>query len=153
MEQIANFTLQARMATSHSRNRQFLQTSGATDPVWIHRDKYADRPKLETLKSSIKAEVCIVGGGIAGISIARDLVARGKDVVLLEARDIVSGETGRTSGHLSTALDDHYTEIKKKHGGDGAKAAAESHSWAINHVGEIVEDPGIDCRISTGARL
>ncbi|KFY31534.1 hypothetical protein V493_01017, partial [Pseudogymnoascus sp. VKM F-4281 (FW-2241)] len=73
-------------------------------------------------------DVCIIGAGIAGISTAYELVTRGLEVVLIEAREVLSGETGRTSGHLSNALDDGYLKIAKKHGVEGAKIAADSHT-------------------------
>jgi glycine/D-amino acid oxidase-like deaminating enzyme/nitrite reductase/ring-hydroxylating ferredoxin subunit len=134
------------MATAASSDPQhFLRTSGATDPVWIHIDPLSSRPKFPSLQQDLETDVCIVGAGIAGISIAYELVKRGREVVLIEAREVLSGETGRTSGHLSNALDDGYTEIKKKHGQSGAKIAAESHTWAIERVGEIVNELGIEC--------
>ena len=61
---------------------------------------------------------------------------------MLEARDAVSGESGRTSGHLST---DGYIDIEKKHGKAGAKTAAESQAWAVQRVGEIARELKIDC--------
>ncbi|KAL2109693.1 hypothetical protein VUR80DRAFT_2127 [Thermomyces stellatus] len=124
---------------------KFLHTSGGADPVWIHGNKYEDRPSFEPLKEDAKAEVCIIGAGIAGISLAYELVTRGKDVLMLEARDVLSGESGRTSGHLSNALDDGYVNIIKKHGQYGAQAAADSHTWALNHVGKVAERLGISC--------
>ncbi|WYZ41410.1 hypothetical protein EsH8_V_000305 [Colletotrichum jinshuiense] len=136
--------------TTMSRNQfeqQFEATSGATDAVWVHNDKYTNRAgqDIKPLTHSTEADVCIVGSGIAGVSVAYELVTRGKQVVLLEARELLSGETGRTSGHLSNALDDGYLEIKKKHGSEGARAAAESHTWALNYVGEVSKKLGIDC--------
>lgn len=122
-----------------------MQTSGGTDAVWVHKDKYSSRARFRALESDAEADVCVIGSGISGISVAYELVARGKRVVMIEAREVVSGETSRTSGHLSNALDDHYTEIRKKHGSDGARAAAESHTWALNHVGSVAETLGIDC--------
>ncbi|KAF3064952.1 putative Rieske 2Fe-2S iron-sulfur protein YhfW [Daldinia childiae] len=124
---------------------QFVRTSGITNPVWIHGDPFSKRPQFNPLSKDIETDVCIIGAGIAGISIAYELITRGREVVLVEARDVLSGETGRTSGHLSNALDDMYPEIAKKHGKDGAKAAAESHTWALNRVGEIAKELGIDC--------
>ncbi|TLS28063.1 hypothetical protein PpBr36_00114 [Pyricularia pennisetigena] len=133
--------------TRQQFNQQFEVTSGATNAVWIHNDTYANRSghNLKALAGDIEADVCIVGSGIAGVSIAYELVTRGKHVALLEARELLSGETGRTSGHLSNALDDGYLEIQKKHGTEGAKAAAESHTWALNYVGEVARKLGIDC--------
>ena len=122
--------------------QHFMATSGAKDSVWIHKDPYSNRHQFPKLDKDLQTDVCIVGSGIAGVSTAYELVTRGISVVMLEARDVVSGESGRTSGHLST---DGYTDIAKKHGDDGAKAAAESHAWAIGRVGEIASKLGIDC--------
>jgi glycine/D-amino acid oxidase-like deaminating enzyme/nitrite reductase/ring-hydroxylating ferredoxin subunit len=123
----------------------FQATSGSTDSVWIHTDPYEKRPTFQPLAQDLETDVCIVGTGIAGMSIAYELVTRGVNVVMLEARDFLSGETSRTSGHLSNALDDGYIEIEKTHGFDGAKAAADSHTWALQRVGEISKQLGIDC--------
>lgn len=71
-------------------------------------------------------------------------MSRGCQAVLLEARGVLSGESGRTSGHL-TDLDDGYVAIAQKHGEDGAKAAAESHAWARERVGEMSRALGIEC--------
>jgi glycine/D-amino acid oxidase-like deaminating enzyme/nitrite reductase/ring-hydroxylating ferredoxin subunit len=107
-------------------------------------DPYSNSLNFQPLTENIETDICIVGAGISGISLAYELVKRGKEVVLLEARDVLAGETGRTSGHLSNALDDLYQNIAKKHGDDGAKLAAESHGWAIDRVGEIAKELGID---------
>jgi glycine/D-amino acid oxidase-like deaminating enzyme len=122
-----------------------LATSGETEPVWIHTEPYSRRPQFPTLKQDLKTDICVIGSGIAGIQSAYELVKRGHEVVMIEARDILSGETGRTSGHLASALDDGYENIAKKHGDKGAALAAESHSWAIERVGAITSELGIDC--------
>ncbi|UPL03143.1 hypothetical protein LCI18_014077 [Fusarium solani-melongenae] len=135
---------QSTMASSN-KSQQFFHTSGATDSVWVHQDPVSNRPSFSKLGSDIETDVCIIGAGIAGISTAYELVNRGREVVLLEARQVLSGETGRTSGHLTNDLDDRYTEIAKKHGESGAKVAAESHAWARERVGEISKALGIEC--------
>ena len=65
------------------------------------------------------------------------------------------GESGRTSGHLSNALDDGYSAIAAKHGMEGAKLAAESHTFALKHVGDLSKELGIDCeyRLLPGYRI
>ncbi|KAK5047833.1 hypothetical protein LTR84_006498 [Exophiala bonariae] len=125
--------------------QQFMRTSGKNDPVWIHTEPYSKRPQFPSLDKDLETDVCVIGSGIAGISVSEQLVRRGLNVVMVEARDILSGETGRTSGHLSSDLDDGYPEIAKLFGDEGAKAAAESHDWALKHVGNIASQLGIDC--------
>lgn len=94
-----------------------MDTEGARDPVWIHREPYSNRPRFQKLNKDVDdVDVCVVGAGISGISSAYELVTRGFKVVLIEAREVLSGQSGRTSGHLSNAVDDPYIEIAKKHG-------------------------------------
>lgn len=73
----------------------FLDTSGEADPVWIHTEPYSKRPQFKPITEDIKTDVCVIGSGIAGISVSYELVQRGVKVVMLEARDILSGESGR----------------------------------------------------------
>jgi glycine/D-amino acid oxidase-like deaminating enzyme/nitrite reductase/ring-hydroxylating ferredoxin subunit len=93
-----------------------MHTSGETDPVWIHKVPYKDIPRFSKLDRDLETDVCIVGAGISGISTAYELVTRGLNVVLIEGREVLSGETGRTSGHLASDLDDGYPEIAKQLG-------------------------------------
>ncbi|KAL8706982.1 MAG: hypothetical protein Q9201_000030 [Fulgogasparrea decipioides] len=123
----------------------FLETSGETDPVWIHTEPYSKRPHFNKLAEDVKTNVCVIGSGIAGVSVSYELVSRGVQVVLLEAREVLSGESGRTSGHLSSSIDSGFTELASKRGKDGARLAVESHTYAINRIGEISKELGIDC--------
>ena len=61
-------------------------------------------------------DVCIVGAGIAGISTAYLLAREGLSVIVLNDGPIGGGETGRTTAHLSNAIDDRYVEIERIHG-------------------------------------
>jgi len=141
----------ATMASSNTTSRpavdpeQFNHTSGALDAVWTKTLPYSKYPTFPKLQNDLDTDVLIIGSGISGVSIAYELVRQGTSVTMIEARDILSGETNRTSGHLASDLDDGYTEIGKKHGKDGARVAAESHDWAIKRVGEVSKELGIGC--------
>ena len=102
-------------------------------------------PKFPTLAANERADVCVVGAGIAGLTTAYLLTRAGKSVIVLEAGSIISGETQRTTAHLVTALDDRYFELERLHGEQGAKLAAESHTAAINTIERIVREERIDC--------
>lgn len=132
-------------ASSQPANKA-LRTTGETDAVWTHALPYSAYPdflgaRLSAPKDDVvEADVCVVGAGMAGVSAAYELVHRGHDVVLVEARDVAAGETGRTSGHLTSVLDDG-----RLNEGARAAAAAESCVWAVRRVGEVAGTLGIDC--------
>lgn len=69
----------------------------------------------------------------------------GKKVAVIEDGYIGSGETGRTTAHITHALDDRYYNLEQKHGLDGARNAANSHTAAINLIESIVKEENIDC--------
>jgi len=91
------------------------------------------------------ADVVIVGAGIAGLTTAYLLSREGRQVIVLDKGAAGGGETSRTTAHLSNAVDDRYSFIEEKHGEDGARLAAESHTAAIEMIGRIARDEGIDC--------
>jgi glycine/D-amino acid oxidase-like deaminating enzyme/nitrite reductase/ring-hydroxylating ferredoxin subunit len=131
------------MASLNPQNEQFDRTSGVTTPYWI--DAYEAKFTAKPLSENMKVDVCIVGGGIAGITSAYLLAKAGKRVVLLEDGQIGSGETGRTTAHLSSVIDSGFTEIKRIHGLDKLRLAAQSHAEAINTIERIVREEHIDC--------
>jgi glycine/D-amino acid oxidase-like deaminating enzyme/nitrite reductase/ring-hydroxylating ferredoxin subunit len=117
-------------------------TSGKNISYWIDSQSPIS---YSPLREHLETEVVIVGGGIAGVTTAYRLSQSGKKVVLLEDGNICSGETGRTTAHLVTALDDRYETLEKIFGEDGAKLAYESNRAAINFVRETIEKENIDC--------
>lgn len=103
------------------------------------------QPRHPELSSDTKADVCVVGAGIAGLTTAYLLTRSGRSVVVLEGRRVGSGETGSTTAHLSSAIDDSFVEIERIHGSAGAELAARSHAAAIDQIEAIVAAERIDC--------
>src|ERR1700749_1169256 len=59
------------------------------------------RPERLRLTGRNSAQVCIVGGGLAGLSTALGLAERGvRDVVVLEAQQVGFGASGRNGGFV-----------------------------------------------------
>jgi glycine/D-amino acid oxidase-like deaminating enzyme/nitrite reductase/ring-hydroxylating ferredoxin subunit len=102
-------------------------------------------PFHPTLSSHQTADVCVIGAGIAGLTVAYQLLREGRSVVVLERGAIGQGQTGLTSAHLSNVLDEGFTELQRLHGKDGARLAAHSHGEAINEIQRICTRENIDC--------
>src|SRR6185503_1962537 len=117
-------------------------TSGTTTSVWIAT---ARTPVETILNEDTSANVCIIGAGIAGMTIAYLLAREGKSVVVLDDGPIGGGMTARTTAHLTNALDDRFYELERLFGEDGSRLAAQSHTAAIDRVESIVGEEKIDC--------
>jgi glycine/D-amino acid oxidase-like deaminating enzyme/nitrite reductase/ring-hydroxylating ferredoxin subunit len=119
------------------------QTSGRHATVWT---KSSPPIKYKKLTHDIKTDVVIIGGGIAGVTTAYCLSKSGKKVVLVEDGYLGSGETGRTTAHLVTALDDRYYELERIYGKEEAKIIAGSHRSAIDFAEKTAADENIMCQ-------
>lgn len=104
-----------------------------------------DKPLYKSLNGNLRVDVCIIGAGIAGLTVAYELLKNGLQVAILDRERLGLGETGLSSAHLSNALDDGYIKLQKMHGHDGAHLAAESHSRAIDYIEELQTREGIAC--------
>jgi glycine/D-amino acid oxidase-like deaminating enzyme/nitrite reductase/ring-hydroxylating ferredoxin subunit len=118
------------------------QNSGGTNSPWKTGELTTQLPALD---ADLQADVCIVGGGISGMTTAYLLAREGRSVVVLDDGPIGGGETGRTTAHLSNAFDDRYYEAERLFGERGARLIAESHTAAIDKIEEIVRDEQLDC--------
>ncbi len=127
------------MATHHH------QTERAGDRISLW-EATSEAGALNPLRENTRADVCIVGAGIAGLSVAYTLVREGKSVVVLDDGLVGRGMTGRTTAHIVNALDDRYYELEKLHGEEGARRAAESHTAAIDFVERAAREEKIDCQ-------
>ena len=115
---------------------------GQSVSLWMAETEPRRAPRLE---GAIEVDVCVVGAGIAGLSTAYCAACEGLSVVVVDDGAVAGGQTKRTTAHLSSAIDDHFTAIERVHGVAGARAAAASHAAAIDRIESIVADEHIDC--------
>src|SRR5262245_8303975 len=116
--------------------------SGNTASLWVGTFTVPDYP---TLTRNRRCEVCVVGAGIAGLSTAYALAKAGRKVIVLDDGPVAGGESGRTTAHLTGAMDDRIHEIERVHGERNARLVVESHLAAVNRIEEIVRLERIDC--------
>src|SRR5438270_125951 len=84
------------------------ERAGANLSLW---EASVAEDRLNPLTENTSADVCIVGAGIAGLSIAYELSRLGQKVIVLDDGLIGRGMTGRTTAHLVNALDDRYNNL------------------------------------------
>ena len=116
--------------------------SGDTASLWVGTFPAPDYPRLTRDR---RCEVCVVGAGIAGLSTAYMLAKAGRKVIVIDDGPIAGGESGRTTAHLTAAMDDRIYELERVHGEDRTRLVVESHLAAINRIEEIVRLEQIDC--------
>ncbi|KAI0106455.1 FAD dependent oxidoreductase [Nemania sp. FL0031] len=91
--------------------RAGLPTPNSTHSYW-HRDPSKTLLNHHTTPDlPATADVVVVGSGISGTFAARELVAGGRGVVMLEAREACWGATGRNGGHCQPGIWDNTTTI------------------------------------------
>ena len=110
-------------------------------------NEQAAYPKLQ---GDIVADVCVVGGGFAGLSAAIELADRGYTVVVLEAQHIGFGASGRNGGQLIAGLACEQDVIEKSLGFDAAKQVWQMTIEALDLVRERVKRFDIQCDLVDG---
>ena len=103
--------------------------------------------KMNKLDKDIFCDVLIVGGGMAGLSVAYNLMNSDKKVVLIE-RDICGmGATSRNTGKLTWMQDLVYSRLSKNYNNDIAKLYYDSQVDAIKMVKDIITNNKIECHL------
>ena len=120
--------------------RTTAKDGGMTTSLWHDTPirRFETRPELET-------DVCVIGAGIAGLTTAFELVRKGTRVSVIDDGPVGGGETGRTTAHLASALDDRFYKLEDRFGEAGARLAAESHAAAIDWIEAAVDELAIEC--------
>jgi glycine/D-amino acid oxidase-like deaminating enzyme/nitrite reductase/ring-hydroxylating ferredoxin subunit len=113
--------------------------------LWIATAKGPGRPRLH---GDLDTDVCVVGGGIAGLTAARLAQQRGLRVALVEASRLAARDSGHTTAHLTEMLDAGYVAIRKRFGKAGAVLAATSTRAAIEQIARLAEEEAIECHFA-----
>jgi gamma-glutamylputrescine oxidase len=107
-------------------------------------------PDHPPLAGEARADVCIVGGGYAGLSAALHLAERGIPVVLLEANRLGWGASGRNGGQLGVGPRADIRKYEALVGRDEARRVWEISLAANRLVRDLIARHGIDCDLADG---
>ncbi|EPL14647.1 FAD-binding oxidoreductase [Pseudomonas sp. CF161] len=108
------------------------------------------QPDHPALAGEVQADVCVVGGGFSGLNTALELAQRGFSVVLLEARKIGWGASGRNGGQLIRGVGHGLEQFSKVLGDDGVRQMKLMGLEAVDIVRQRVEQFQIACDLTWG---
>ena len=108
------------------------------------------QPDYPVLTGDVRADVCVVGGGFSGLNTALELAERGFSVVLLEARKIAWGASGRNGGQLIRGVGHGLEQFTPIIGSDGVRQIKLMGLEAVEIVRERVERYQIPCDLTWG---
>lgn len=98
-----------------------------------------------SLTQSQQADVCVVGAGFSGLSVALELAQQGKRVIVLEGARIGFGATGRSGGQAINGFEDGIDEYVAELGEQRAQALWQMSLEAIDIIDERIARYGIEC--------
>ena len=103
------------------------------------------QPTRPALQGDIVADVCVVGGGIAGCSTALHLAEQGRSVALLEAHRIGWGASGRSGAQAIPGIACGQHKLRALLGEADARRVWDISVEGLRLQRELIARHGIDC--------
>jgi gamma-glutamylputrescine oxidase len=100
-------------------------------PSWYAATMVA-APQRAPLTLDLDVDVCVVGGGLAGLTIAREVARRGWSVAVLEAKRVAWNASGRNCGFVVPGFAQSLDRVIERVGRDHAEAL-----WALSDAGVV----------------
>ena len=102
--------------------------------LWQDTEHFNDHPVLE---GTVKADVLIVGGGMAGVLCGYLLEERGVNCIVVEQNRIGQGITGKTTGKVTSQHGFLYHKLLKQVGKEDAERYLKANDEAVKEYERI----------------
>jgi gamma-glutamylputrescine oxidase len=112
--------------------------------TYYRRTLGPDAVQRPALEGHVKTDVCVVGGGLAGLTTALELARRGRKVCVLEANRVAWGASGRNGGFVSPGWAARYKNIERMVGSDQAKELHRLSMEGARSVLKNVQDLAVE---------
>src|SRR5262245_38016806 len=97
------------------------------------------------LRGEANADVCVIGPGYTGLSAALELARAGYKVIVLEAKTVGCGASGRNGGQICTGFSPGQARIEHQLGKDDARKCFAIAEQAKQLIIDRIAEHKIDC--------
>ncbi len=87
----------------------------------LYAQRLAHRRPHPSLSEPIRSDIAVIGGGLAGLTVALELKKQGNTVVLLEARRVGWGASGRNGGFVAPGFAENLFAVENRVGLEAAR--------------------------------
>jgi gamma-glutamylputrescine oxidase len=131
-----------------NKNKTYEQHDN--EKISFYRSSVENLNSKDQLNKDIDIDVCIIGGGLTGISTAINLSKKGYSVAICEARKVGWGASGRNGGQLGIGMrKDQYT-VEKILGLSHAKELWNLGLESVEETKSLIKQNNIDCHLVNG---
>ncbi|MEX0649137.1 MAG: FAD-dependent oxidoreductase [Balneolaceae bacterium] len=113
-----------------------------TQSLW---KTFANEIRYPSLDQDISVDTVIIGGGITGLSVARELSMDNYSIAVLEARQIGGGTTSHSTGNLYSTIDKNLDTLLGKYNSTYVTEVIKARAASVNRIEQNAERYGIDC--------
>ncbi len=113
---------------------------------WYEATRVAS-PERARLAHDLDVDVCVIGGGLAGLTAARELAQRGWSVALLEGGRIGQAASGRNTGFVLPGFSESIEDMVERIGLDHTRQLWDLSEQGLDYVRRTISEtnmPGVD---------
>src|SRR5690349_917062 len=128
-----------------------MATSDASpiEMPWYEASAIAAQPRPR-LTFDLDADVVVIGGGLAGLTVAYEAARRGESVVVIEARRIGWNASGRNDGVVMPGFAADIGDVIERVGFDDARALWQLAQGGVDYVRDLVVTEMPDLAVGAG---